>query len=450
MPFRPDPLRYPILLLALLVTAPLMAQGAGQVAFEQFSLPNGLEVVMAPDPSTDVAAVDVWYFVGSRDETPSTAGLARLFDRLMFAGSTHVPPGGHATILELAGGRVSAVVDEDVSRFTQTVPAPLLPQALWLEADRMRGVILNDSTVTESRLAFLTDLRSRLNAEPYTPVILESVASLYDSTSCPGYSRSPVNRAVAASTLNGDAARTFFARYYRPANARLVIAGNFDPTATRALVHSYFSEIPRGTEVPRTGCAGRPATIAPRRSISDPTLARAAAGVFYRIPAPSHADTPSLELLGVVLGQGTGSRLTAALMRETAAASSIQAGPLGSRTGPGAFGLFAVGTAGVSADSLAGLLTAQAAWATGDGLTEALLTRAKNIYRATAVSRRERPIDLADELQQAASYRGTLQSVNTDIDQVMALTLADIRRVAATWLRADNSLTVLVTPGAAS
>ncbi len=429
---------------------PLLAQGSGQISFEQFTLPNGLEVVMAPDRATEVAAVDLWYFVGSRDETPATAGLARLFDRLMFAGSTHVPPGGHATMLELAGGRVSATIEEDVSRFSETMPASALPQALWLEADRMRGVVLNDTTVNASRGAFLSDLRARLTAEPYTSVILESVAAMYDSIGCPGYSHSPVNRAIASSTLDGATARAFFARYYRPGNARLVITGNFDPTETRALVTAWFGDIPAGPDPARPACAPTAASIAPRRAITDPTLARAAAGIFYHIPPPSHEDTPALELLGVILGQGTGSRLTSALMRETGAASSIQAGPLGSRTGPGGFGLFAVGAQGVGADSLAHLLADQAAWAAGDGITPALLERAKNIYRATAVSRRERPLDLADELQQAATYRGALQTVNTDVARVTALTLGELRRVAAAWLRSENSLTVLVIPGGAS
>lgn len=450
MTFRLPPLLPAILLLVICLAPPLAAQGSGQISYERFTLPNGLDVVMAPDPTTEVAAVDLWYFVGSRDETAATAGLARLFDRLLFAGSTHVPPGGHATMLELAGGRVTAAVEEDVSRFSETMPATALPQALWLEADRMRGVVLNDTTVNGSRLAFLTELRSRLAAEPYTSVILESVAALYDSTGCPGYSRSPVNRAVASTTLDGAAARTFFSRYYRPNNARLVISGNFDPTETRVLVTSYFADIPRGPDPARTACDGRASSIAPRRAVTDPSLARAAAGLFYRIPAPSHEDTPALELLGVILGQGTGSRLMTALMRETAAASSIQAGPLGSRTGPGAFGLFAVAAQGVSADSLVRLLGAQAAWASGDGITAEQLERAKSIYRATAVSRRERPLDLADVMQQAASYRGSLQSVNLDVAQVMGLTLNDLRRVASRWLRTDNSLTVLVSPGAAS
>lgn len=439
-----------ISLLLCLALAPLSAQAPGKISYERFTLPNGLDVVLAPDPSTDVVAVDVWYFAGSRDETVTAAGVARLFDRLMFAGSSNVPPGGHATMVEVGGGRVSADIDEDVSRYSETVPAAMLPQALWLEAERMRGVAINDTTVNESRAGLLAGMRSRLAAEPYTGVILQSVAALYDSMACPAYSHSPINRAVTSATITSATARGFFNVFYRPNNARLVIAGNFAPATARKLVQDYFTAIEKGGDLVRVGCQGEPARVPARRAVTDPSLARAAAGIFYRIPAPSHDDMLALELLGVVLGQGTGGRLNSALIRESASASSIQAGPFGDRIGPGAFGLFAVAATGVSADSLSNLLAAQASWVGGSGLTVALLDRAKNIYRATSASRRERPQDLAEELQRAVTYRGAIERVNTDLAAVLALTVEDLRRVAATYLIPGNSLTVMVSPGGAS
>lgn len=446
----PERLLSASVVLFALLTSPLAAQGSGQVTFERFVLPNGLDVILAPDASTEAVAVDVWYFAGSRDETVTSAGVARLFDRLMFAGSTNVPPGGHATIVEVGGGRVTAAIDEDVSRFGQTVPATMLPQALWLEAERMRGININDTTVTESRAGMLADLRGRLAREPYTAVILQSVAAIYDSTACPAYAQPPVSRAITAANLTTSATRGFFSLFYRPNNARLVVAGNFDPTVARSLVQDYFAGVERGREIVRVGCRGEAAKIPPRRAISDNSLARSAAGIFYRIPAPTHEDAAALELLGVILGQGTGSRLRSVLIGETGAASSIQAGPFGERMGPGAFGLFAVGAQGVSADSLARLLAAQAAWAAGDGLNEAALSRARNIFRATWASRRERPQDLAEEIQRAAGYRGDIQTVNTTLDRVLSLSVAELRRVAAKWLTPQNGLVVVVTPGGAS
>src|SRR5512143_2552196 len=128
----------------LLLNRPLDAQAAGKIAFERFTLENGLDVLLSPDHTTQVAAVTVWYLTGSRDDPPGKAGLARLFDELMFAGSANVPLGGHATLIERGGGRFDSSIEEDISEFSQAVPSNRLNQALWLEADRMRGVVVND------------------------------------------------------------------------------------------------------------------------------------------------------------------------------------------------------------------------------------------------------------------------------------------------------------------
>jgi len=202
--------------------------------------------------------------------------------------------------------------------------------------------------------------------------------------------------------------------------------------------------------MPPTACTPTFRPGASRRAAADRLAGRAAVAQFYRIPKHDDPDTPALELLGILLGQGQTGRLTTVLSRDLGAATSVQGGILGTRQGPGAFALFAVAGAGVSPDSLAGLLAAQATWAASDNLTEADLTRAKNIYRALAASTRERPQDLAEALQHAVTYHGAPDAVNTEVDRVLATTLADLRRVAAAWLRPDNALTLVITPGGAS
>ena len=437
-------------LLACLVAPALLAQSTGRIAFERFTLPNGLDVILAPDRSTQVVAVDVWYFTGSRDEPIAKAGLARLFDRLMFAGSANVPAGAHAGLVEQAGGRVEGDVEEDVSRFSETVSSNRLNQALWLEADRMRGIVVNDTTVGESRAGLMDDLRSRTAGEPYTAAVVEAIAALYDSVACPGYAHPPIGRTSTIAELTTRDAADFLNQHYRPNAARLVVAGDFEPAETRKTITDYFGGIARGPEPHQATCT---ATFSPgqqRRTVNDRLASRPAAGHFYRIPPHDHADTPALDLLGIILGQGQGGRLTTRLTRELAAASAVQGGVLGSRQGPGVFGLFAVAGPGVSGDSLAALLAAQATWAAGDGLADADLERARNIYLATAVSRRERPVDIAEALQHAATFHGTPDAVNAEADRVRAVTLADLRRVAAAWLKPENALTVVIAPGGAS
>ena len=436
--------------LAFLLTAPLAAQGTGKIAFERFTLSNGLEVILAPDRSSQVATVNVWYLTGSRDEPPAKAGLARMFDRLMFLGSANVPAGAHAALIEQAGGRLEGAVEEDVSRFSETVPSNRLNQALWLEADRMRGIVINDTTVGESRAGLLDDLRARSAGEPYTALVLETIASLYDSTSCPGYSHPPPGRLATAAALTTKDAADFLNRHYRPNAARLVVTGDFDPAATRETITGYFGGIGRGPAPEPAPCTATFSPGATRRNLTDPLALRAAAGQFYRIPPHAERDTPALDLLGIILGQGQSSRLNTRLIRENATASAVQGGILGTRQGPGVFGLFAVAGPGVTPDSLAGLLAAEARWAAGDGITEGDLERARNVYLATAVSRRERAQDIAEALQHAVTFHGSPDAVNTEADRVLAVTLGDLRRVAAAWLKPENALTLVIAVGGAS
>lgn len=432
------------------MAAPLGAQNTGKITFERFTLSNGLEVILAPDHSTQVATVNVWYFTGSRDEPSAKAGLARIFDRLMFLGSANVPGGAHAALVERAGGRVEGAVEEDVSRFSEAVPSNRLNQALWLEADRMRGIVINDTTVGESRAGLLEDLRARASGEPYTGVVLETIATLYDSIACPGYSHPPLGRVSTVTAITTKDAADFLNQHYRPNAARLVVTGDFDPAATRQTITDYFGGVGRGPAAQAVPCAARYSPGAVRRDVTDRLANRPAAGQFYRIPPHADADTPALELLGIILGQGQSAHLNTRLIRETAVASAVQGGILGTRQGPGVFGLFAVAGPGVTADSLAGLLAAEATWAASDGVSAGDLERARNVYLATAVSRRERSMDIAEALQHAATFHGSPDAVNTEADRVQGVTLGDLRRVAAAWLRPENAVTLVIAVGGAS
>jgi predicted Zn-dependent peptidase len=367
----------------------------------------------------------------------------------MFTGSANVPAGGHGAIVEDAGGRLTAAVDEESARYSESLPSNRLNLGLWLEAERMRSLAVNDTTVTQSQRGLLADLEARVGEEAYTGAILEAIGALYDSTSCPGYSHPSIGRANTIQALTTADAQAFYHQFYVPNNARLVVTGDFDTAAARQQIATYFGDIPRGSDTAEPTCGV--AAAGPRSTtVSDHLASRVAVGRFYRIPEHSDADTPALELLGIILSQGPGSRLTARLVRETRTADATQGGLLTDRRGPGAFGLFAVAAEGVSADSVNAELAAQAAWAGSASLSEADLARARNIYFATAVSGRERPVDVAEALHHAVASHGALESVNTEVARVMAVSLADLRRVAATWLAAERALTVIVTPEAAS
>jgi zinc protease len=438
------------LLLTFIGFGPLRAQAPGRIAVEHFTLPNGLEVHLVPDHSSPVVAVNIWYRAGAREEPAGKAGLARLFERLMFAGSAHAPPGAQAAMVEEVGGQGYAEVDEESARFGETMPSNRLNLGLWLEAERMRSLRINDTTVAQARFDLLDDLGRRVTNDPYTAAVLDGIASLYDSAGCPGYSHPSIGRAGSIAGLTASDAQTFFRQHYAPNQAALAVVGDFEPAAARQLVTQFFSDIPRGQEMQSEPCKPDFNSGARRRQVSDRSIARPAVGLFYRVPAHDHADAPPLELLGLILGQGNSARLPRALGDVARAAVSTQGGVLGDRRGPEVFGILGIAAPGVTVDSLSALLATQAAWAAGDSLTEMDLARAKTIYLATAVSARERTTDIADQVLHAALLHGSADAVNTEVGRVLAVSVADIRRVARTWLTPANSLELVITPEAGS
>jgi zinc protease len=169
---------------------------------------------------------------------------------------------------------------------------------------------------------------------------------------------------------------------------------------------------------------------------------------FYRIPPVSSADYPALDLLSTILGQGESSRLNRVLARETKAAAAVQAAinPVGPVRGPGLFGALVIANQGVGSDSLAKLLDSQIAKIVSEGVTEAELSKARNTYRANTITGRQRALGVAEAVQFAAMFLGGPDKINSDIGRYDAVTVADIKRVASTYLRTDNMLTLAIIP----
>ncbi len=432
----------------MLLAGSLSAQGPAPSQPETFQLPNGLDVVLAPDHATQVIAVEVWYDAGSRSEPPGQAGVSRLFEQLLFAGSANVGRGEHARLVESAGGRVRFELDEEAVRVGETLPSNYLGLGLWLEAERMGSLRINDSTVADARLASLDALGQSLSSDPYTAAIAEGTLALYDSAACPGYAHPAAGRVTSLAQLTTGQVLAFHGLHFGPNHARLVITGDFVADSARRLVRQQFGDIPRGPDASTTVCGGEPPASVDSRTVTTRRVSRHGVGIFFRVPGHDHHDHAALELAGILIGQGPGSRL-ATEVRGSGAAVATQGGLLGDRRGPELFGLFAVAAPGVTADSLAARLAAVARWTGSGTLTDADLRRARNIYRAAMITDRERPEDWAHQLEHAALFHGGVNDVDRDLERVQAVTLADLQRVAGRWLDPGRRLQLVVAPESA-
>jgi zinc protease len=442
-------------LFVLLTLFPATLAGqAGRVPFEQFMLPNGLRVIYSEDHSTPVVTVDVWYHVGSRNERPGRSGFAHLFEHMMFEGSAHVKKSEHGQLVERAGGNYNGSTAEDRTNYFETVPSNRLNLALWLEADRMRSLAITEESFENQRQAVKEERRLRVDNQPYAVAFTDGLTWPFDSTACFPYAHTVIGSMADLDAAKLPDVQAFFDTYYAPNNASLVVVGDFGPGELRRLVNQYFAGIPSHAApeaAPRCDVAGAAAKGPARREVHDAHANLDLVMRLYRIPDHRSADTPALEVLNIILGQGESSRLNVSVVRRDKAA--VGAGsilnPYGSRNGPGVWAAYGIVNQGVSADRLDSLLSIQLDSIRANGITADELDKAKNILRSGFIDNRETTFGKAEELQHYLTFHASLEEVNTDLDRLLAVTSDDVKRVAATYLAPGNLTLVIVRPGAA-
>src|SRR2546421_1212878 len=292
--------------------APGLAAQAGRIAYEAFTLPNGLRVLYSEDHSTPIVSVDVWYNAGSRNERPGRSGFAHLFEHMMFEGSAHVKKGEHFQLISRAGGSENGSTAEDRTNYYETIPSNRLNLALWLEADRMRSLAITDENFHNQRETVKEERRLRVDNQPYAPAFIDGMTWPFDSAACFAYAHTVIGSMDDLNAAQLSDVQAFFDTYYAPNNATLVVVGDFRPLELRRFVNQYFSEIPRHADPSPVSCSSKLGPGTARRELTDAHANLPAVIRIYRGPPHAHPDTPALELLNVILGGGESSRLNVA------------------------------------------------------------------------------------------------------------------------------------------
>src|SRR6266540_2445111 len=328
-----------LLVLLMIIPGALSAQ-AGRIAFEQFTLPNGLRVIYSEDHSTPIVSIDLWYEVGSRNERPGHSGFAHLFEHMMFQGSAHIKKAEHNQLIERAGGDFNGSTAEDRTNYWETVPSNRLNLALWAEADRMRSLAITEENFENQRQAVKEERRLRVDNQPYQAAFTDGLTWPFDSTTCFPYAHTVIGSLADLDAAKLPDVQAFFDTYYAPNNATLVVVGDFVPGQLRTLVNQYFAGVPShpAPEAPRCEGGGTPA----RHEVHDAHANLDALLRIYRVPEHRSADTPALEVLNIIVGQGESSRLNVAVVRREKAAVATGAilNPFGSRIAPVATAAF--------------------------------------------------------------------------------------------------------------
>jgi zinc protease len=411
----------------------------------EWHLDNGLKVLFLPDHKAPVVTVQVFYHVGGKDEPADKRGIAHLFEHLMFKGSEHVPPEGHARFIDSVGGVENAFTTDDLTGYYDAVPPSALEFTLKLEAERMRRLTLIQKTIDSEREVVKEELRTRLENNPVTRTVQKVLRLAY--TVHP-YRTMPFGEAAMLDRVTVEDCHKFYDAFYRPNNATLVVAGDTDEGQVRRFVAAHFAPLPRGP-TPARARVVEPPQRTPRRAVLPLPVQLPAVVGAYHIPAASSDDIYALEVLQQILSEGESSRLWRRLVRRDRLAVSA-GGATFEHEEPGLFIIWAFFLPTTDAASVRRALDEEMARIAALPVGAAELAKARNQLAARAVFRSERVSDLASRIGvddvEAHDARASL----TEAARYDAVTARDIRRVARTHLISANLSEVTLVPAAAA
>ena len=419
----------------------LGADGTGNYDFREKVLSNGLRVVTLEDFTCPIVAVQVWYHVGSKDEAPDRQGFAHMFEHMMFRGTDRLGPKDHFELIRKSGGDCNAYTNFDNTTYVNVVPSNQLPLVLWLEAERLSALKIDQGGFETERRVVEEERRLGLN-QPYGSVPEKILPVLF--TKHP-YRWSVIGQIPHLRAATAGELQAFWDKFYIPSNAVLVIVGAVKHEEAQKLAEAYFGWLPRCPDPPRI-VAPEPAQAAPRDiTIEEQNGPVPLAGFAFRTVPLGHPHGPALEVLANILGEGDSSRLHRELVKKEKAAAFATAG---------AFQLEQAGFFGAGAALLPfgdpiktlSLLEKQIQKLRDEDVTADELTKAKNTLLKSRVEARLTVESKAGLLGQAALIIGDTNDVNREVHRYRALTVADVRRVAKEYLTAERRTQVIVKP----
>jgi zinc protease len=294
------------------------------VAIEYYRLPNGLRVVLSPDASVPTTTVAVYYHIGFRIEPRDRTGFAHLFEHLMFQETRNLAKGEADKLVSGNGGVSNGSTRFDYTNYFQVVPSHVTEAVLWVEAERMRGLVLSESSLQNQKDVVKNEVRVNVLNRPYGGFPWLELPQHANSNWYNAHNFYGEFADIDAATL-GDV-RSFYDTYYVPANAVLVVAGDFDRSATRAAIERFFGPLPTRPEPARPDVSERPQSSERHAAVSDPLAPRPAFAFGYHVPERNTPDWYAFGLLDEILLQGEDSRLWQRLVKERGYADAVEGG----------------------------------------------------------------------------------------------------------------------------
>ena len=416
---------------------------AGAKVFDPrtFKLANGMQVVVIENHRAPIVTQMVWYKVGAADEPRGKSGIAHFFEHLMFKATKSLKTGEFSKIVARNGGRDNAFTSYDYTAYHQSVAVDRLELVMKLESDRMKNLILAPAEIIPERQVVLEERRSRTDNRPGGLLREQLNAALYLNYP---YRDPVIGWAHEVDALTVEDLKKFYAKWYTPNNAILIVAGDITVGLVRPLAEKYFGVIPRGPDVKRVRAAEPPHHAARRVVLRDPRVRQASWRRSYLAPSHGWGDKKhlyALEVLATVIGSGATSQLYRSLVIDKKIALSAGAFYDSEGIGPTRFGFSATPRPGVSIDQLEKAMEKEIAGIVQNGVAASEVARAKRSMRAEAVYARDSMRAGARVIGAALATGQTIEDVESWPERIAAVSVAQIHEAARAVFRPNYAVT---------
>ncbi len=414
-----------------------------RLQFQQRALPNGLQLISIENHTSPTAAIQVWYRVGSKDDPQGRSGFAHLFEHMMFKGTRHMKDEMMDRLTEDVGGYNNASTDNDYTNYYEVVPSNYLQTLLWAEADRMSSLRVDEANFKSERAVVEEEFRQTVLAPPY--------GRLFYLIEQKSFTTHPYRRPGIGSIEDLEAAsledvRKFHSVFYRPDNAVLVVAGDFDPQQLDRWVDQFFGPIPKpAVPIPRVAVREPARSVEARYTEFGPNVPLPAVAMTFLIPPVTGDDAPVFRVAQALLSEGDSSRLYQSLVYRQQVAQEIFANA-DLREDAGLFVTGAILAGGKTVQEAEKSLTAELDLLKSKPVTAAELDKAKNQLVTGELHQRETNEGKAFALARAAVLFGDPARADSDIGRIQAVTAPDVQRVARRYLTTSNRVVLRYLP----
>lgn len=440
-----------------LAASPAAAQSAPaklKVEMQYFTLPNGLRVVLAKDSLTPTVTVGVYYGIGFRIEPRERTGFAHLFEHLLFQGSKNAPKGVHISTISNAGGILNGSTRYDFTNYFEVVPSNALERMLWLEADRMASPVINDEVLKNQQGVVGNEVKVNVLNQPYSTWPWIDLPMLANTNWYNSHNFYGELKEIEAATV--EDAKQFFDSFYKPSNAVLVVAGDIDYAATKAMVEKYYGWMPKAAPVKLPDISEPRQTAEKYRARTDALAPKPGWAAGYHVPARGTPEWYAMGLIDQMLVKGNDSRLYRKLVAETGIAGEVGGGinfPLGNMfnyQGPMLWSFNFTHDANRSRDEIKAAVDAVIEDLRTKKVSADELARARTKMRSSLYSTIDGTgrIGLIDLLAVYALFDNDPNKVNALEDGFAKVTPELIQKTAQEYLRPTNRSIYVIDPGA--